>query len=50
LFPGCPGGTRATALSAASRGVQAGRSMATWVDPLSGQLADELISSLVELA
>jgi hypothetical protein len=50
LFAGSSGGTRAAVLSAASRGMQPGGSMGTWVDPLSGQLADELVSNLVGLA
>jgi PKD repeat protein len=36
--------------SAESKGIQPDRSMATWVDPLSGQLVEELISSLVQMA
>jgi hypothetical protein len=38
------------ALSGASRGVRPERSPTSWVDPLSGELAEELVASLVEVA
>jgi len=49
LFSGSLGGTGA-ALSGESNGVQLDRSTATWVDPLSGQLVDELVSNLAQVA
>jgi hypothetical protein len=49
LFSSNFGGIGA-ALSSESKGVQPHCSIATWVDPLSGQLVDELVSSLVPVA
>jgi hypothetical protein len=46
LFSRNLGGTGAV-LSGQSEGSQFHRWLATWVEPLSGQLADELVSSLV---
>jgi hypothetical protein len=50
VFAGSSGGSRVAALSGPSSGLRSARPMSTWVDPLSGQLADELVSSLVPLA
>jgi hypothetical protein len=49
LFSSNSGGTGAD-LSGKSKGVQPNRSMAPWADPLSGQLVDELVSCLVQVA
>jgi hypothetical protein len=48
LLASSAGGTVA-ALSGVSRGVRSERALTPWVDPLSGELADELVASLVEV-
>jgi hypothetical protein len=47
VFAGSSGGSSVAALSGPGSGLRSARPMSTWVDPLSGQLADELVSSLV---
>src|SRR5262249_13658121 len=49
LFTGNAGGTGA-ALSGVNSGVRPQRTPTSWVDPLSGELAEELVASLVEVA